>query len=72
MDPNTFFTMALGLQSPWEVKSLQVSMEDKRWDILVDFERGSTFPCPESAACVLSSGVAAWFRSPHDSWFSGC
>ena len=47
MDPNTLFTMALGLQSPWEVKSLQFSMEDKRLDILVDFERGASFPCPE-------------------------
>lgn len=47
MDPNTLFTMALGLQSPWEVKSLQFSAEDKRLDIRVDFERGSTFPCPE-------------------------
>ena len=47
MDPNTLFTMALGLQAPWEVKSLQFSAEDKRLDILVDFERGATFPCPE-------------------------
>ena len=47
MDPNTLFTMALGLSAPWEVKSLQFSMEDKRLDILVDFERGASFPCPE-------------------------
>lgn len=47
MDPNTLFSMALGLQAPWEVKSLQFSAEDKRLDILVDFERGSSFPCPE-------------------------
>ena len=47
MDPNALFTMALGLKSPWEVKSLQFSMEDKRLDIAVDFERGASFPCPE-------------------------
>jgi transposase len=47
MNPNTLFTMALGLQAPWEVKSLRFSVEDKRLDILVDFERGATFPCPE-------------------------
>lgn len=38
--------MALGLQAPWEVKSLQFSVENRRLDILVDFERGATFPCP--------------------------
>ena len=47
MDPNTLFTLALGLQSPWEVRSLQFSAEDKRLDIRVDFEGGSSFPCPE-------------------------
>jgi transposase len=47
MDPNTLFTMALGLKAPWEVKSLQFSAEARRLDILVDFERGSSFPCPE-------------------------
>jgi transposase len=47
MDPNTLFTLALGLQSPWEVKSLQFSVEEKRLDIQVDFERGASFPCPE-------------------------
>jgi len=47
MDPNTLFKVALGLQSPWEVKSLDFSLEAKRLDILVDFEPGSTFPCPE-------------------------
>lgn len=46
MDPNTLFTMALGLQAPWEVKSLQFSVENKRLDILVDFERGASFSCP--------------------------
>lgn len=47
MDPNPLFTMALGPQSLWGVKSLQFSKEDKRLDILVDFERGATFPFPE-------------------------
>jgi transposase len=47
MDQNALFTAALGLKAPWEVKSLQFSLEDRRLDILVDFERGSSFPCPE-------------------------
>ena len=47
MDPNALFTVALGLRPPWEVKSLDFSVEAKRLDIRVDFERGSSFPCPE-------------------------
>jgi transposase len=47
MDPNTLFTVALGLQPPWEVKALDFSLEAKRLDIRVDFERGASFPCPE-------------------------
>lgn len=47
MDPNTLFAVALGLQPPWEVKALDFSLEAKRLDIRVDFERGTSFPCPE-------------------------
>ena len=47
MDPNALFTVALGLQPPWEVKSLDFSVEARRLDIRVDFERGASFPCPE-------------------------
>jgi transposase len=46
MDTNTLFTMALGLQAPWEVKNLQFDEEAKRLDIAVDFTRGADFPCP--------------------------
>ena len=46
MDPNTLFTVALGLTPPWEVRDLRFSVEDKRLDIVVDFERGASFPCP--------------------------
>jgi len=54
MDTNTLFTMALGLQSPWEVKTLDFSATDRRLDILVDFEKGASFPCP---VCGQSSKV---------------
>ena len=47
MDTNTLFTMALGLQAPWEVKDLRFNEEDKRLDIAIDFTRGANFPCPE-------------------------
>ena len=46
MDTNLLFTMALGLQAPWEVVDLQFKEEDHRLDILIDFKRGSDFPCP--------------------------
>jgi transposase len=38
--------MALGLQAPWEVQSLDFNAADRRLDILVDFQRGASFPCP--------------------------
>jgi len=46
MDMTTLFTMALGLQAPWEVKDLQFNPEGHRLDILLDFARGAHFPCP--------------------------
>ena len=46
MDTNTLFTMALGLQSPWEVRTLDFNADERRLDILVDFERGASFLCP--------------------------
>ena len=42
----TLFTMALGLQAPWQVKDLQFNKEEQRLDILLDFTRGASFPCP--------------------------
>ena len=47
MDMTTLFTMALGLQAPWEVKDLQFNKEAQRLDITIDFTRGANFPCPE-------------------------
>jgi len=46
MDTNALFTMALGLKSPWEVRTLDFNADERRLDILVDFERGASFPCP--------------------------
>jgi len=42
----TLFTMALGLQAPWQVKDLQFNPEGHRLDILLDFTPGASFPCP--------------------------
>ena len=46
MDMTTLFTMALGLQAPWQVKDLQFNAEGHRLDILIDFTPGANFPCP--------------------------
>jgi hypothetical protein len=54
MDTNALFTLALGLQSPWEVKAFDFSATDRRLEILVDFQKGSTFPGP---VCGLPSKV---------------
>ncbi len=50
MDPNALFTVALGLTPPWEVRDLRFSVEAKRLDIVVDFEKGASFPCPVCGA----------------------
>jgi len=54
MDTNTLFTLALGLQAPWEVKDLRFDSETRRLDIAIDFTRGAPFPCP---VCGVSSKV---------------
>lgn len=54
MDTNTLFTMALGLQAPWEVKNLRFDADTRRLDIDIDFTPGARFPCP---VCGLPSKV---------------
>lgn len=40
------FATALGLMSPWEVTETALSVDEKRFDIRVDFARGGKFACP--------------------------
>lgn len=40
------FQLALGLQSPWFISSSSFNAAQKRLDIRIDFESGSTFSCP--------------------------
>jgi hypothetical protein len=35
---------ALGLSAPWKVTEDSFSIEEKRLDICIDFDPGSTFP----------------------------
>jgi len=50
MQPEALFSMALGIVSPWEVTEVSFSKESNRLDITIDFQRGSTFPCPVCGA----------------------
>lgn len=40
---NSVFERALGIESPWSVKSIEFNEKDKRLDIYIDFKRGSRF-----------------------------
>jgi len=54
MEDRELFRSALGLESPWQVETLEFSVNDNRLDITLDFPRGSRFPCPE---CGKMCGV---------------
>ena len=41
---------ALGLPEPWRVVKDECSAKEHRLDITIDFERGSTFLCPNCGA----------------------
>lgn len=41
------FKLALNLQPPWYIASIEFDLEGKRLDIHIDFELGSKFPCPK-------------------------
>jgi transposase len=50
MNPESLFSMALGITPPWEVEGIEFSKEAKRLDIKVGFQRGATFACPVCGA----------------------
>ena len=41
---NKIFEQALNLTSPWYIKNIEFSAENKKLDIHIDFEKGSCFP----------------------------
>ena len=45
-DELAVYAVALGLMPPWEVMETTLSVEQKRFDMRVDFARGSRFACP--------------------------
>lgn len=40
------FKVALQLEEPWKLTHIEFDDEDQAWHLFIDFERGSTFPCP--------------------------
>ena len=44
------FEAALDIQSPWEIKEVNLYRERRRLDIILDFQRGALFSCCE---CLL-------------------
>ena len=50
METTTLFSLALGLQAPWEVTDLQFDEVTRRLDLVLDFKRGAEFPCPVCGA----------------------
>ena len=46
MDDKELIQVALGVQSPWFVKDINLDTSKKRMDIYLDFIKGSRFPCP--------------------------
>jgi len=43
VDQNQLFTLALGINSPWKISSIEFDAGAKRLDILIDFPAGSRF-----------------------------
>lgn len=41
------FKIALGLEEPWYIRSIDFNVEEKQLDLHIDFESGSRFPCPK-------------------------
>jgi len=50
MQDKDLFALALGLSKPWFVAGVEFEPEQKRLELLIDFERGGTFSCPECGA----------------------
>jgi transposase len=50
MNPESLFSVALGIAPPWEVEGIEFSKESKRLDIKIGFQRGALFPCPVCGA----------------------
>lgn len=62
-DLKTHYGQLLGLESPWEVTSVDLKMEERRVDIALTHTRGSRVNCPE-----CSEKCAVHDHSPERTW----
>ncbi|MGV8128111.1 MAG: ISL3 family transposase [Methanothrix sp.] len=46
MSQEELFRIALGLEKPWHIKTIDFKVEEKQLDLHIDFDSGSKFPCP--------------------------
>ena len=58
------FTLALGLHTPWECTETTFDQERTHLDLIIDFKRGSRFPCPvcEAPSCRVHDTVTKRWR----------
>ncbi|UHD16620.1 hypothetical protein LT988_00710 [Thiocapsa bogorovii] len=50
VDSASLFTVAVGLQTPWEVREVDFDPQAGRIDFTVGFARGARFTCPHCGA----------------------
>lgn len=64
MNSEELFRMALGVESPWLIKSVKFEQEGKNQvlKIEVDFQRGSTFPDSNGEQCTVYDTVTKTWR----------
>lgn len=58
----------LQVEKPWVIKSINLQPKNKVIDIVIDYERGSVFPCCECGElCKVHDG--SYHRIRHLDWF---
>jgi len=63
----TLFEQALHIQSPWYVKELQFNEQEKRLDIVIDFQRGGLFTYVDDSNGREFAGLKA-YDTKEKSW----
>jgi transposase len=53
MNEREFYRLILGLETPWEVRGVEVNVEGQRVEVKVGYAEGTEWKCPESGQPVL-------------------
>ena len=58
------FRIALGLEKPWYIKTIDFKVEEKQLDLHIDFDGGSKFPCPscDGPGCHVHDTIERTWR----------